>query len=257
MLKLKHLAVAAAASALLAASAQASLVAGWDFSQYESGGGVLATDGNGMLANTLSANYSSLDPTFGAGAESAQYGTLYLNGSFGSSNVTNPLTGSIRPIDQSLASNLNASSPNPFDSHTILAFEGQTFTEFLKMSAFAPASIVFNADVGAGKQGTNWNLSFAAQLLPGVTGSVLIEVSTDGSAYTSLGSTALSTVDTGYSVNLGSAASRAAFVRLTFGAGATFDNVALSSTIVAPEPMTASLLAAGLTGLAVIGRRRR
>jgi hypothetical protein len=67
-------------------SAQASLVARWDFSQY-AGDGFMSIDGGSSFTNTLSANYSDLDPTFGAGFESAAFGTMYVDGSFGSTPV--------------------------------------------------------------------------------------------------------------------------------------------------------------------------
>src|SRR5262245_1029525 len=54
------------ASAFLAAPAGATGIAGWDFSQYL-GTSLLSTDG-ATFTNTLSANYSQLDPTFNAGA---------------------------------------------------------------------------------------------------------------------------------------------------------------------------------------------
>ena len=75
-----------AVSASMASSSQAFLAAGWDFSQY-AGDGLLSLDFV-TFTTTLSANYSDLDPTFGAGAESAAFGTFYLNGSFGSSSIT-------------------------------------------------------------------------------------------------------------------------------------------------------------------------
>ena len=73
--------------ALAATAAQAQeLVAGWDFSQYYTAGR-LSTDGSTGV-NTLDANYSSLDASNKAGAESADYGTLLMNGSAGSSAVS-------------------------------------------------------------------------------------------------------------------------------------------------------------------------
>jgi hypothetical protein len=97
-----------AVSASIAGSAQAYLVAGWDFSQYFNDG-LLSIDG-ATYQNTLSANYSDLDPTFGAGAESAAFGTLYFNGSFGSTSVspTGNLTEEFLPTAGSLTSNLDA-----------------------------------------------------------------------------------------------------------------------------------------------------
>ena len=66
------------ASAFLAAPAGASGIAGWDFSQYF-GDGILSTDGT-TFTNTLPANYSNLDPSFNAGAGSAAFGTMFMNG---------------------------------------------------------------------------------------------------------------------------------------------------------------------------------
>jgi hypothetical protein len=257
MSKLKQLAVLSGAIVGLATSAQAALVAGWDFSQYESGGGALATDGLDNLANTLSANYSSLDPTNNAGVESAQYGTMYLNGQFGSSNVTSVFSGSIIPVSGSLSANLDAATPNQFNSFTVLAAEGQLFQEDLKMQTSASTSAVFAADVGAGKQASGWSISFATQMTSG-SGSVVVEYSPDGTTYTQIANLSLSTAEAKQDVALSSDAAQRAFVRLTFSGGATFDNVAINGLVAAvPEPATASLLALGLGGLALLGSRRR
>jgi len=76
------------AAALWAAPAAAveMTVAGWDFSQYL-GAGVLSTDGS-TFTSTLSANYSEWDATGNAGADAAMYGTMYMDCSFGSTNVS-------------------------------------------------------------------------------------------------------------------------------------------------------------------------
>lgn len=261
MSKLIRSATAAAALFGLAASADAAVIAGWDFSQYETGGGALAVDGNSTLANTLFANYSNLDPTGNAGAESAQYGQMYVNGQFGSTNVTSAFSGALLPIAGSLSSNTTAIGPNPFNSLSVLTFEGQTFAEDLRMKTFAPStSVVFAADAGAGKTVSGWSLSFATQLEGVTSGQVVVEFSSDGTSFASIGSPlAITATDAQQVVSLGAGSNQRAFVRLTFTNGATFDNVALSGVIsnVVPEPMTASLLAAGLGGLALLGRRRR
>src|SRR5258706_9280827 len=81
--KLRVAAPVIALSALLAGPGQAvvTVAAGWDFSQYQ-GAGSLAP-----FSNTLPANYSDSDPTFNAGNGSAAFGTLYFDGSNGSSNT--------------------------------------------------------------------------------------------------------------------------------------------------------------------------
>jgi hypothetical protein len=255
-----------AASAAFAVSAQAVGVAGWDFSQYY-GAGLLSTDG-ATFTNTLSANYSNLDPSFNAGPESAPFGTMYMNGAFNSTNV-NPeaATPEFYPTTGSLASNLAfAAASNPFDSHTILLNESppQTFAEFLSMTATAAVSVVFQADLSSiPEQGANWSIVFGGQTFSGGS-TVGVEFSTNGSSYTSFGSVNLTAVDTPFTVALGIAPSDLAFVRLSFaapgagGAGqAIIDNVTLRADIVPiPEPGTAAMLLVGLVGLARAGRRQ-
>src|SRR5262249_6563480 len=161
-----------------AGSAHAGMIAGWDFSQYL-GAGVLSVDGeNG--ANTLDANYSNLDPTFGAGAESAQYGTMYINGQYGSTNVDPVGPGQeVLPTPDSLVSNLNAGAPGsfPFDSGTTLVSEGQAFASILSMTAPGAASVVFEADLGGqALNASNWILSLGAKTFAGLA-TVNVEVS--------------------------------------------------------------------------------
>ena len=245
-----------AAAPVLSVPAAAAGIAGWDFSQYF-GAGFLTTDG-ATFVNTLDANYSNLDPTSNAGAESAAYGTMYMNGSFGSTNVT-PGTGTeeFAPTTGSLASNIAfAPASNPFDSHTILLNEGQTFTEFLSMATTAAVSVVFQADLSSTTDlGTNWALALGGQTFSG-SQSVGVEFSTDGTSYSSVGSLNLTTIDTPFMLNLGAGPSQLAFVRLNFGAtGAIIDNVTLSADLVPiPEPGSAALLLLGLAGLARVGR---
>src|SRR5262245_63077392 len=80
-----------AASLAIAGSARAAFIAGWDFTQYAGAGGLqISEDPNTFEAinsNTLKANYSDFDPTFGAGGASQPFGTLYMNGTNGSSLV--------------------------------------------------------------------------------------------------------------------------------------------------------------------------
>ena len=85
LLTIASLLTCVALSVSSAGPAHAAMVAGWDFSQYFADG-ILSIDGN-AYTGVLSANYSDLDPTQGAGAESAAFGTLYLDGQFGSTNV--------------------------------------------------------------------------------------------------------------------------------------------------------------------------
>lgn len=266
MRSLKLALVTLALSIGSAGGANAALVAGWDFSQYYSGGGVLSTDGS-TLTNTLGANYSSLDPDFNAGPESAAFGTLYLNGQFGSTEIVPAGNGTeaFLPIPGSLASNLTAAVPNNFDSFDILQAENQPFQEALRMRSFGPLQAVFQATLGSvPEQGSDWVLSFGGQTVALGTGeaSVSVAFSLDGSAWVSLGSVALNSVDTRYELALrnpggGPITSDAIFVRLGFGSegNGTIDNVAISANLV-PEPVAGLLLASGMTGLGLFGRRR-
>jgi hypothetical protein len=255
-----------ALSALVAGSAQAATIAGWDFSQYISGGGYLSIDAL-TLTNTLDANYSNLDPTFNLGPDSGVFGTMYINGQFGSTEVTP--TGNqdeaFRPIANSLTSNLTAPvtgpGTNPFDSLNELIIEGQQFAEFASMAVFGAVSVVFEADLtSVPEQGQNWIFSFGAKTgVPGAATSALVEFSLDGINYVGLGSVNLNNTDTPYSIALTTAELDRAFVRMSFAGGETqplLDNVAIQASLTVPEPATAVLLLTGLAGLARIGRRR-
>jgi hypothetical protein len=245
--------------ASLAESAQASVVAGWDFSQWF-GPGALSIDG-ATPATTLDANYSSLDPTFNAGAESAAFGTMYINGQFGSTSVAVDFTGNeaFVPSVDSLTSNLTAPvqgfGDNPFDSHEILQSEGQLFVSALSMTAQDAVSVVFRADLtSVPETGSSWSVSFGGRTLSG-TSAVTIDFSTDGSGYERVGSVNFDATDRAFDVNLSSDASETALVRFNFDpTGLDFpiiDNVAL------PEPGAAGQFVSALVvGLLARTRRR-
>ena len=244
-------------SVALAVPATAAMVAGWDFSQY-AGPGFLTVDGMNFV-DTLDANYSDLDPTFGAGAESAAFGTLHYDGQFGSTGIAvGTGTETFVSTTGSLVSNLDApgdGTVNPFDSFTILASEGQLFTQLLSMTASEALSVVFAVDLtGVPETGSDWRVSFAGKTFNGIS-PVGIEFSTDGSSYTSFGSVDLTTTDTPYTVVLDPAPSETAFVKLSFDpVGADqpiIDNVAIHT----PEPASAGAALALLLGLAARGRR--
>jgi hypothetical protein len=256
-----------ALAALVGSSAQATMIAGWDFSQY-AGDGFMSVDGGGSFTNTLDANYSDLDPTFGAGAESAAFGTMYVDGSFGSTQVdAGSGTEQFLPsaaAPGSLVSNLTApGGVADFDSLQILASEGQLSTESLAMIAAGTSVVVFEADLSsASLAGSGWSISFGAKMFSG-SSSLGIEFSSDGVNFVSFGSVNLSTVDTPFNVALGADQTSKAYVRLSFnpsGANQPFiDNVALNAAELAqvvPEPSSALLGGLGVLGLAIAGRRR-
>jgi len=260
-LLLSTLAATVLSAALASPALAVSMVAGWDFSQYF-GDGALSIDGEN-LTNTLDANYSDLDPTDGAGAESAAFGTMHLDGQFGSTNTPLDFTDPFVPSSAaggSLTQNLGAPAGASFDSFGILLSEGQMLANPLAMSALAVATVVFEADLTSVIDiGSDWSISFAGKTASG-TSSVGIAFSTDGVTFNPFGSVNLTAVDTLFNVVLGAAQSDRAFVRLSFdptaGQEPFIDNVAISANLTVPEPSTLALLSLGLVGLARIGRRR-
>lgn len=251
-----------ALSVAITGSAQAAMIAGWDFSQYFADG-ALSIDG-AEYTNVLSANYSNLDPTGGAGAESAAFGTLYFNGAFGSSNVDPSTSSQLAPIAPSLTTNVNApvvgGALNPFGSYDLLISEGQAYATDLSLQIQSAVSFVFAAYTNTiPGLGSDWSVSFGGQTISG-TSSVGIEFSTDGITYVSFGSRTLTNLDTQFSVDLGDLPSEAAFVRFNVdptGVGTRIDNMAVNGTIVppVPEPATAVLIGMGLAAFATLRRR--
>jgi hypothetical protein len=245
-------------SASTPSAAQQTLIAGWDFSQYV-GDGLLSIDG-ATFTTTLDANYSNLDPTFSAGAESALFGTMYINGQFGSTPIAaDGLNGeAILPTAGSLSANLDAPARGfgdvSFDAFTVLIEEGQAAYNPLSMTAQESASMVFKADAGMPHSG-NWILSFGGKTFNG-TSMVGIDFSTAGSGYAISGSVTLDTGDAQYVVDLGPATSTTAFVRFNFNPVGIdqpiIDNVAIS----VPEPAALAQGAAVVAGLLWCAGRR-
>lgn len=259
------------ASALVAGSAQATplpapfgLVAGWDHSQYLAPGA--ATIDGTNLATQIPANYSDLDTSFGAGIQSAAFGTLFLVGNGASANATAvvlPTSQTAAPavdgVGRDLPDNEGPVGDVQFDAQTVLLAEaGQAFFSLSAMIANDASSIVYSADLGGGPFGNDWRLDLAGLAQSGAS-VISIDVSTDGASYTNgvasinLGGTAAEkTVDFGSALD----GESQVFVRLNFDEGTpVIDNVGLSAEIV-PEPGTVLLVGAGLIGLAHASRRR-
>lgn len=259
-MRIRHLVAALAVTALFGGTAQAAVIAGWDFSQYAFAGNLFFDDEAGADypgANTLGANYSNLVVN-NVGPAAAAYGSLSFNGSNGSSSVTPVGDASevFLPVAGSLAGNALGIAPNPFDSHVLLGAAGQDATNFLAMAATGIVKVVFAADLSSDpQQGMNWTLSFGAKTFAG-NSEILIEYSTDnGANWLTAPAAQLSTDDTPYTRALASATADRLLVRFNLLGDQVIDNVAISADLV-PEPLTSSLLATGLAGLALFGRRR-
>jgi len=250
-MKSKLIAIASAGVLLASAwSAQANkLVAGWDFSQYA---------GDNLLGgmNTLSANYSDLDPTNRAGFESSAFGTAHFDGLFSSTNTTTdfmPTAGNMacsrRPATPGTEETGGCSTPNvdgpvrsnrtepfkepgdtAFDALFLQKAEGQPNASLVGMTALAGLSVVFETNVGAGQVGGPYTLSFGGKTASGggsdggelscsgaCSSTVGIDFSTDGVSFSSAGSAVLTPNDTRFSVPLGGAGgSQKGYVRLNF-----------------------------------------
>ncbi len=219
------------------------MVAGWDFSPYPDDG-MLSLDAEHFTA-TLDANYSDLDPTEGAGAESARFGTMHLDGSFGSSQsplgFDDPFVPSAA-AHGSLRSNLDAPAGVRFDCFETLRREGQLFAGPLTMTARERTKAVFAADLSSVPElGEDWSLRFAGKTSAGRV-PVEIDFSTDGASFRRAGSVELSEADSAFDVRLGSARSQRAYARLEIEPHpetvryqqAFIDNVAIRARLVAP-----------------------
>lgn len=281
---MRHITVATlstlAVLALGSGAAQAGTVAGWDFSQYR-GAGSMTVD-NSTFVNTLPANYSSQDGSFGAGSGAAAFGTLYMNGTAGSTNVSAGFgTGDVQPVAADVTKNLNGPATIPgassFNTFTVLEVEGQQNTQYTALGAIANSpAIVFEGDLtpnypGPGVGGTGWSVSFGGltrveagcddgnPLTQGdCNADVTVEYSLDGGGYTTVGVVTFTPEEQQFSFPPIYVGAKVARVRMTLDTSAgrpIVDNVSVEAQYV-PEPGFLAQIAAGLVGLVAIARRR-
>lgn len=271
----KCLALAALCSAAIqvplpAAAQQERLIAGWDFMQY-SNLGFLSIDGM-TLVNTLAANHSDLDATNGCGIEANQYGTMYLNGSFGSTSTPlsfeglDPFQPTDVPPNSSLLSNADQ-APLGFGSQSGTAACNQAVIEQMPgancsnvaMVAYDGVSVVFGANRGAPVNAPgDWSVSFAGKTLVAGNSSATVQFSPDGTTYSNVATAELSATDTRYRFALGAAHSPTAYVKLVFGAQAEGSEASIDNVgIAVPEPASGACAALfGLGSLRLLRERR-
>jgi hypothetical protein len=256
MKKLALISVAAAtvSSVSMAQTALHDLVAGWDFSQYVSG--VSSVDG-ASFTSTLDANYSES----ARGSAASGFGTIYYDGSFGSSNLNiNPGPGvQLVPTGPSLVSNLNYDDfGEVFDQVGL----DSTFEEDLKLvlGENANTSLVFEVAGGY----TDYIFNFAGSMNAN-TNTLSFSVSSDGTSYTPVATTAeLTTADTKFTVDFTSNGvingASDVFIKMDFsniaqGSEVFIDNVAVLGVI--PEPSMSLALMGFVAAMFTVVRRRR
>ncbi len=255
-------------------SERSEMVAAWDFSEWFESfliiDDVLFTPSTRRPAQYTSLPNALMDP--GGVFISEQFGTLFLDGSFGSTALvpnldgTDPLEPSTVPFQGSLLANKTAGVPfgtGEFDNSLVLEFQGQLIQRPAVMTAVGPVSIVFRADVStADISGTNWSMSFG-----GTTGvlsggeepgnsAVGIEFAPSCSGYVAVGEAILTPLEEVFDVALGPGPADTVCVRLSFdpvsNSRPSIDNVA----IFVPEPATGAS-AMALSALGLLGWRRR
>lgn len=257
MKKTLIIAIATSAAAISGVSAQTHLVAGWDFSQYL-GDSFSTVTADATPVNTLSANYSSFDPTFGAGAESAAFGTLYYNGQFGSDlqNTSFSANDAIRPTSLNLIPN-NPAFGQDFNLNTVQTAEGADFAQPYSLqlgnsTAGTGFNIVFEATAASVQ--TDWVFTFAG--LRGIgTDIVSVEFSTDATTWGTAETYTLTDVEAAFSTTVKDVISDTAYFRVSSDGYSAIDNVAIGAV---PEPSTfAALAGVVVLGFAAARRRRR
>lgn len=282
-MKIRSLALVVALVASTSANAVPLLVAGWDFSQLSPGS--FSIDGGDTDTNTLSAVASQLDidnpalgttavasPGLGLGA--AVYGTLYLNGQFGSFNAptdySTPVVGSTPTLTLNGGSQLPAAplSSIPFGTQLVTEPGSTQFSAqevaLVARNNSAPGgilNIVFGADLSSASQlrASGLELSFAGRTLGGIS-NVAVEFSTDGTTYNPIGTASLNGTESVFSFSPVGTDLTQAFYRLKVQGSSPIepriDNVRITADVTAiPEPGTALLMMAGLVGLATLGHK--
>jgi hypothetical protein len=245
------------------AQAQQVMVAGWDFAQY-AGANFNVVTNTPVFVNTLSATYSDYDPTLGAGAESAAFGTMYWDGSFGSTSGVASNPADAVPYSGSLSNNLFPGTGLAFDAHTVLDAEGFAFSNFLSLKVNntfggGDGDLVFAATTPWIHQ--DWELSFSGVIDESTgTGNVSVGIlfSADGTTYNPVGTATITSTDSLFTFQVPATPSTNGYFKFDFldletTGNPVLDNVSISAV---PEPATIALFM-GVLAMGFVVRRRR
>ena len=272
MKSLKKLMAGAACGLMtLGATAQESLIAGWEFSQFSFAAinsvGEFGASGDFSQAGALNANYSELLPGSPAGGPlAAGFGTLYYDGTNGSTDGGPfDLTGTntIYPFAQTLTSEADQVSPNygTSASENVLIFNGQEVYNPFGLKIEQDNSLVVAAD--ALLPATDWQLKFAYQTEGPTDGGQVIDFEyLSGDGWIGVGSPVTVTqTDSGTTLDIpGLDGFQVGVIRLNIS-GASETNAVVVDNIGAfaapvPEPSTlAALVTLTVFGSLLIRRR--
>lgn len=257
--------ILSALAATSALSANAVMIAGWDFSQFQTSG--VNFIGGSVLVGSANANYSDFSSPAPDFANSV-FGSIYYDGTNGSSDATNgldlnPANDTVVPVSGAVTANGSVAGDGSVfgssGSFLLLDVSGQPFREDLSLRADAGSALVFSADLSSTSFfGNDWEISFGAEAASAST--ISWEFSTDGSSFFSAGVTSNIGAEAAETVDFGTSLDGATqvFLRGTFAGDAiTLDNVAISATTAVPEPSTYAMIMAGIAGVVVYFRRRR
>ena len=253
----KTILTSASLLAILASSASASLVAGWDFSQFTGDGG---DDIDFTFAgNTaLNANYSDLDtdatPGFGAGAAAFGKATWANPSTFSGYDVINNLGGFSSGQGLAGVSDVVGS----FDLGPGSIADGQIADSAFGMFNLAGDASVITFALTPGTLYGDWAVQLGG-ITNGGAGTVTLTTSNDGVTFGGPSTVFnLNAADTLYSFDLSAlGADDSVFVNMVFSsnANAIIDNLAFTGTAV-PEPSSFAAII-GLMALGFTAVRRR
>ena len=234
-----------------AVSAQ-SMLAGWDFSPYAFDE-FSSIDGT-TLTDRVSANYRDSVADFTGGAA---VGTLYYDGSFGSS-AFNLGTSEISPQSVGDTAVSNLGYLGELGNLAVLDTQGQQYTNAKALGFAVGGSYTFGLTLGQSYDLDNF--TYAGYNSGDASTSILWEWSTDGSSFSSLETDSLGTSATAYSVDLNAIDGvSTVYIRGTLSgldSGLSYiDNVAFNGTVV-PEPSSFAAIF-GVVAIAFTAMRRR